>query len=93
MGAIKVLANESLLSKELVLRYQNSTDPNVDLLSSSLLEIFYNKFADQKEKLIAMRKRSLDEVNDFLTIDLSDTQLGFEDKNIQPDYSNERKHI
>ena len=80
MGAIKVLANESLLSKELVLRYQNSTDPNVDLLSSSLLEIFYKKFADQKEKLIAMRKRSLDEVNDFLTIDLSDTQLGFEDK-------------
>lgn len=80
MGAIKIQPGESLLSKELVQRYQNSTDPGVDLCSTYLLELFYNNYGGQKEKLLSMRNANRNEVNDFLTCEVTDIQLGFTDK-------------
>jgi hypothetical protein len=65
-------------SHQYLQRLQNSTDPGVDRCSTSLLEVFTRKFLPRKKELLAIREReNMKEINDILTVELTDADLGF----------------
>lgn len=77
MGEIRVYNDELLFSNKFLDRLQNPTDPAIDKCSTSLLQLFIEKYSHRKEELLALTEKSLAEANKFLTQELTDEDLGF----------------
>ena len=77
MGEIRVYNDELLFSNKFLERLQNPTDPAIDKCSTSLLQLFIDKYSHRKEELLALTEKSLAEANKFLTQELTDEDLGF----------------
>ena len=77
MGEIRVYNDELLFSNKFLERLQNPTDPAIDKCSTSLLQLFIDKYFHRKEELLALTEKSLAEANKFLTQELTDEDLGF----------------
>ena len=77
MSEIMVYKDENLISNKFLQRLQNPTDPGMDTCNTSLLEVFIREYGHRKDELMEMRKKSMDEVNEFFTKELTDEELGF----------------
>ena len=77
-GDITVYDDGGWFTYQFLQRLQNSTDPGVDRCSTSLLEVFTRKFLPRKEELLAVRGgNNREEINEILTVELTDADLGF----------------
>lgn len=77
MSEIIVYKDENLISNKFLHRLQNPTDSGMDTCNTSLLEVFIREYGHCKGELMEMRKKNMDEVNEFFTKELSDEELGF----------------